>query len=145
MDSALRFSSFLRNETSAEVWQSAASHLYALKVQIRPQTAECNAAFDRYVLQLTSESYRYFGWEKRSGESSLVTQIRSLLIRMQAVFGNQDAIKRVNDLMKDPKSIDVDLRASVYNSFVQYGGDSAYATMKTMYERFVLNIGLLPS
>ncbi len=83
--------------------------------------------------------FHRLGWEPKSGEKHTDALLRSYVIRFLARFGDEDILRVANQkfarFLKDPSSLNPNLRSAVY-SVVAWGGDErTYEMLVKLFRR----------
>ncbi len=80
------------------------------------------------------------GWERKVGEDSITTMLRSAAITRMGLEGDKETLSRVSGMFDkmcrgDDKSVDPNLRSCVYTLSAHYGDAKTYDKLISMYKK----------
>uniref|UniRef100_A0A7S4IIB0 Aminopeptidase n=1 Tax=Vannella robusta TaxID=1487602 RepID=A0A7S4IIB0_9EUKA len=135
---ALELIKAFRTETDFNVWKDLTSNLSSLLSLLRG-TGNNSANIDAFGRSLYSIIAEQVGWESKASENALVPQLRSLVLRELGRYGDENTIKKANELfalyLEDESKLPADLRACVYGIVMQHGDESTYESMMSIFRR----------
>lgn len=121
-------------ETEYIVWAEIAEHLLSLRNLLsgKPEYE----AFLAYGRALFAPAVHRIGWKKKPDEPHDAALLRSVLIRAAGAFGDAEVIARAKDLFwgeNGDESLSPDLRAAVYATMAEHGGEREYQELLSRY------------
>jgi puromycin-sensitive aminopeptidase len=136
LDDYLEFIHLLTDENDKNVWTAIVSSLYYLERILGPGEHE---QFKTFVRDLISPELRRLGWQKRSTDDELVSQLRGALIATLGTTGDdKDTQKKAEEFYseykQDPGSISPDLVSAILNILAHVGNKKRYDEFSAAYK-----------
>ena len=127
----IAFARGFEGERELAVWQAMGIAIRGLS---RLVPAEAEAAFERFVVALTSPALSDLGWVPAPNESDLTSKLRGLLVQLVAIQGNHSsAAKKCRDILFDGASTDPELVAAATNVVAATGDEQDYEWFMERY------------
>ena len=138
---ALRVAVKFAEEEEAEyaVWQELCDNLRVLDDLYRSESFYPN--FQKMILHIYKKQMGILGWEEDPRESPRTATLRSLVIRMLGIAGDQNVIeecyRRFQIYMDNPDEVEMsgDLRQVIFRNSLRRDEEHVYNTLKMHYER----------
>ncbi len=124
----------LRNETNLALWEEILDHLELIdNLEVGRSERE---HFRSYARSLLASVFLRVGWDAKSGEDHAAGLLRNRLIRALGRFKDpgvtSEAERRFNLFLRNPKSLNPDLRASVFYVVGRYSNQAAYDQLRKL-------------
>lgn len=127
----IAFARGFEGERELAVWQAMGIAIRGLS---RLVPADAEAAFERFVVALTSPALSDLGWVPAPNESDLTSKLRGLLVQLVAIQGNHSsAAKKCRDILFDGASTDPELVAAATNVVAATGDEQDYEWFMERY------------
>ncbi|KAF9883029.1 hypothetical protein FE257_004312 [Aspergillus nanangensis] len=127
-----------KSETNYLVWSQVASSVGNLR-SVFSQNEAVSAGLKKFALQLASPAAEKIGWEFKTDEDYLTSQLRKLLVGMAGFAGDEKVIteaKRRFELWasnKDRTAVHTNLRSAIFGITISEGSQNAYESVKQEY------------
>lgn len=121
------------NEEDYTVWVEITSHLIAIEHLIFGEVfAEDFRQFSKKIYQKIGQKV---GWEKKSDETHTQTLLRSLVLNRLGTYGEKQVLQKAKDIFdqREKRSIDPDIRATVYSLVAKSGGLKEFKKLVIMH------------
>jgi puromycin-sensitive aminopeptidase len=130
----LEFSLAYKNEKEYAVWAEIAMGIDKVANIIGGE--KFLDKYNKYALSIFEPLAEKIGWQKKSGEDSNMTFLRSLILSHAGFYGSKKIIKDAQLKWKNRKleSIDSDVRSVVYTIVARNGNSVDWEEMKKSYE-----------
>jgi aminopeptidase N len=124
----------LANESEYVVWQDVISRLRELDDLARQLPVR--SAFRHYAIKLLKPVLARTGWDARTGESPQTTLLRSVLIGVLGVFGDEEVIaeaqRRFAAFVKDPATLPANLRTPVIDIVARNADQATFDQLRAL-------------
>lgn len=132
-DEVLELVRAYEGETEYIVWAEIAEHMLSLRNLLsgKPEYD----GFLAYGTALFAPAAHRIGWKKKQDEPHDAALLRSVLIRAAGAFDDADTVSRAKDLFwgTDDEAVSPDLRAAVYATIAEHGGEREYQELLSRY------------
>ncbi len=122
-----------KDEDSVVVWDVIATNINAI---IRVMGSETLIrSMDPFIHELIIKQYTRLGWQEKSSDSYFDKLLRPLILGLACLSQFDDAISVCQQLFEDRNNnpLNPDLRAIIYTSIAQNGGQAEFDTLLKMH------------
>lgn len=130
---ALNFSLNFKKETEYIVWSEISTGINRIYNLISDESFKDQ--YSEYVLNLFSPLAEKIGWNKKTNEKHSDSLLRSLALSQAGSYGDKKIIKKAQQLFKNKKPIEANLRSTIYNIVAQNGGEKEWEKFKKLYQK----------
>jgi aminopeptidase N len=124
----------LADEPEYVVWQDVISRLRELDNLSRELPVR--TAFRHYAIKLLRPVFARTGWDAKAGENPQTTLLRSALISVLGVFGDEEVIsearRRFAAFVKDPASLPANLRTPVIDTIARNADQATFDQLRAL-------------
>ncbi|KAK6166547.1 hypothetical protein SNE40_023207 [Patella caerulea] len=125
------------NEDNYTVWNDLSSNLSTVGLIL--QYTESYPQFQSFIRNLFRPISQIVGWDKKDGESPLISMLRELVLTKLGRNGDEsvikEATKRFEEHFMGAKILPADLRKSVYISILSDGNEDVFTKMLELYDK----------
>ncbi|HUQ85469.1 MAG TPA: M1 family metallopeptidase [Candidatus Limnocylindrales bacterium] len=129
-----------KGEESYIVWSEIASQLASLSNLLSEE--KVYNCFEKYALNILKDIGKKVGWEKADNESHSTTLLRSVILSSLGKYGDGNTIRTAQEMfeqiVKEKKQIESDLRGVVYSIVARYGNEQIYNDLLKLYREEAL-------
>ncbi|MFA6251774.1 MAG: M1 family metallopeptidase [Candidatus Paceibacterota bacterium] len=144
---ALEFTLNYQAETEYIVWTEIAGGINRVYNLIHSETFA--KKYETYARLIFSPLIKRMGFEKKknlprrtqvkAGEKHSDVFLRSLAISQSAFYGDKEIIKKAQELFKNKKSINADIRGVIYRIVALSGNEKEWKLFEGLYKKELLN------
>lgn len=130
----LEYTLIYRNETEYMVWSEISQGISKIHNLIALE--KFNQKYQKYVLNLFTPLANKKGFEPKVKENHEDVFLRNLSIAKSGIYGDQKIINQAQILFKErlKKSINKDIRGSIYQIVASNGNEKEWATFEKLYK-----------